>query len=63
MNRIASLSASVIAAASLSACIFAPPITRNVTDAADVTKMSQQAVVTCGAGNVKEVNAKSFTCK
>jgi hypothetical protein len=63
MNRIASLAASVIASALLSACIFAPPITHNVIDDAAFTKLSQQAAVTCGAGNVKEVNAKSFTCK
>jgi hypothetical protein len=29
----------------------------------DVAKMSEQALATCGAGQVKEVNARSFSCK
>ncbi|RTL34153.1 MAG: hypothetical protein EKK53_27050 [Burkholderiales bacterium] len=49
-------------AALLSACVFAPPVT-TTTDTASVTRMSEQALATCGPGNVKEVNAKSFTCK
>ena len=62
MPRTASLSTGVIAATLLSACVFAPPITAT-TDSAAITRMSDQAVATCGVGNVKEVNAKSFTCK
>lgn len=62
MNRIASFSAILAAAALLSACVFAPPSVHRA-DHADLAKMSEQALATCGAGNVKEVNAKSFTCK
>lgn len=62
MTRFASLSLAAAAATLLSACVFAPPI-NTPTDTTAVTRMSEQAVATCGAGNVKEVNAKSFTCK
>lgn len=62
MNRFASAAVAVIAASLLSACVFAPPVT-TPTDTQAVSKMSEQALATCGAGNVKEVNAKSFTCK
>ncbi|MBL8279001.1 MAG: hypothetical protein JNL93_20065 [Pelomonas sp.] len=62
MNRIATAATALTAAALLSACVFAPPVT-STTDSASITRMSEQAVATCGAGNVKEVNAKSFTCK
>ena len=62
MNRIATTATALTAAALLSACVFAPPVT-STTDSAAITRMSEQAVATCGAGNVKEVNAKSFTCK
>ncbi len=62
MTRFASFSLALAAAALLSACVFAPPSNYR-TDAADVAKMGEQAIATCGAGNVKEVNAKSFTCK
>jgi hypothetical protein len=63
MTRFAAFAASLAAAALLSACVFAPPSTSFPTDSNAITKMSEQAVATCGAGNVKEVNAKSFTCK
>ena len=62
MNRIATAATALTAAALLSACVFAPPVT-STTDSAAITRMSEQAVATCGAGNVREVNAKSFTCK
>ncbi len=62
MTRIASFSAILAAAALLSACVFAPPVTTSA-DASAIGKMSEQALATCGAGNVKEVNAKSFSCK
>lgn len=62
MTRFTSLPLALAAAALLSACVFAPPVTTG-TDSAAITRMSEQAVATCGAGNVKEVNAKSFTCK
>ncbi|HEV6965098.1 hypothetical protein [Roseateles sp.] len=62
MNRLTTLLAVSATTALLGGCVFAPPINTQ-TDAAAVTKMSEQAVATCGAGNVREVNAKSFTCK
>lgn len=53
------------AAAVLSAgCVIAPNTSEaNTQRMDDVRKMSEQATATCGAGNVKEVNSKSFTCK
>lgn len=62
MTRTASFCAALAAAALLSACVFAPPV-HTTTDTATVSKMGEQALATCGAGNVKEVSAKSFTCK
>lgn len=62
MNRLASAALALSAAALLSACVFAPPV-NTTPDTASITRMSEQALATCGAGNVKEVNAKSFTCK
>lgn len=62
IKRIATLSLPLIAAALCSACVFAPPVT-HVTDSNEVAKMGQQALATCGSGNVKEVTAKAFTCK
>ena len=63
MNRLASFALALTASALLSACVFAPPVGALPADSAAITKMSDQAVATCGAGNVKEVNAKSFICK
>ena len=62
MTRFAALSVTLAAASLLSACVFAPPVTVQ-TDSVAVAKMSEQATATCGAGNVREVSAKSFTCK
>jgi hypothetical protein len=62
MHRITTAVTALAAAALLSACVFAPPV-HTTTDTASMQKMSEQALATCGAGNVKEVNAKSFTCK
>lgn len=45
----------------LSACVIAPQASGDT--AGNVSKMSEQAQATCGAGQVKEVNAKSFSCK
>lgn len=64
MNRLASFALSLAAAAMLSACVFAPPAgSSNAFDADAMAKNSDRALATCGAGNVKEVNAKSFSCK
>ncbi|RZJ13007.1 MAG: hypothetical protein EOP39_02140 [Rubrivivax sp.] len=62
MNRFTSLALAFTTAALLTACVFAPPV-HNTTDTNAITKLSEQAVATCGAGNVREVNAKSFSCK
>ncbi len=62
MTRFTAVSTALATAALLSACVFAPPV-HNTTDATSISRMSEQAMATCGAGNVKEVNAKSFTCK
>ena len=62
MTRFTALFTALTAAALLSACVFAPPV-HTTTDSASISRMSEQALATCGAGNVKEVNAKSFTCK
>lgn len=57
--RLASIAAVIGAAMLCSACVIAP----NTANNADLNKMSEQAVQTCGAGFVKEVSAKSFSCK
>ena len=62
MTRFAAFSLALATATLCSACVFAPPV-QTRTDTADMAKISEQAVATCGAGNVREVNAKSFSCK
>ena len=64
MNRFAAFAISFAAATLLTACVFAPPAgSSNAFDADALAKNSERALATCGAGNVREVNAKSFTCK
>ena len=63
MTRFASFTLALTAAGLLSACVFAPPAGTLPADSTAITKMSEQAVATCGPGNVREVNQKSFTCK
>ena len=64
MNRFAAFAAAFTAALLLSACVFAPPAgSSNAFDADAMAKNTERAMVACGAGNVKEVNAKSFVCK
>ena len=64
MNRFVAFAASLAAAALLSACVFAPPAgSSNAFDADVMAKNSERALAACGAGNVKEVSAKSFSCK
>jgi hypothetical protein len=64
MNRFFAFAVSLSAAALLSACVFAPPsVSSNAFDADALAKNSERALVACGAGNVKEVSAKSFSCK
>jgi len=62
-QRITSLSLALAAAVLCSACVIAPPSSNRVADSAEIAKMGEQAVLTCGAGMVKEVSAKSFSCK
>lgn len=64
MSRFAAFALSLTAAALLSACVFAPPSnSSNAFDADALAKNSDRALIACGAGNVKEVSAKSFSCK
>lgn len=50
-----------IATISLSACISVSE--SNVESGKQIAIMSQQAVSTCGAGNVEKVTTTSFSCK
>ncbi len=59
--RIASFSLALVAATLCTACVIAPGSNRP--DMSDLERMSERAIATCGAGNVKEVNTKSFSCK
>ena len=62
--RPAALLIATAAAILSTGCVIAPNTTEASTQRMDdVRKMSDQATATCGTGNVKEVNAKSFTCK
>ncbi|WP_343631074.1 hypothetical protein [Roseateles sp.] len=62
--RTAAVMLAVAATALTTGCVIAPNSSEtNAQRAEDVRKMSEQATTTCGAGFVKEVNAKSFTCK
>jgi hypothetical protein len=63
IDRFASLSTALAAAALCSACVIAPPGSVQIGDSAEIAKMGEQATLTCGAGQVKEVSAKSFSCK
>ena len=45
-----------------SACVFAPERPASA-DSVQIQTMADQALKTCGAGNVKDVNPRSFTCK
>lgn len=63
LPRLSSLALIATAAVLATGCVFAPPSSYQQDVAGDVAKMSEKAIVTCGAGNVREVNAKSFTCK
>lgn len=62
-RRLSALSVALICALLATGCVFAPPSSYQNDVSGDVAKMSEKAIATCGAGNVREVNAKSFTCK
>lgn len=61
-SRGAALALALGGAALTSGCVVAPS-TSSPARTADVARMGELAVTTCGAGQVREVNAKSFTCK
>lgn len=61
ISRLALLSLALTGAALAGGCVITPGNYGN--QPGDVNKMSEQALATCGAGQVKEVNAKSFSCK
>lgn len=63
MKRIATLATVTLAALLSTACVIAPGSERIISDREALTQMSEQATKTCGAGNVKDVTHKSFTCK
>lgn len=63
MNRYAALTLASCASLLSAACVFAPPSSVRVNDSAELARMSEQALKTCGEGQVKEVSARSFTCK
>ncbi len=46
-----------------SACVITPGRTVHVNESAELARMSEQALKTCGEGQVKEVSAKAFSCK
>lgn len=61
-SRLAPPMALALAALACTGCVITPGGTQG-SHPADVAKMSEQALTTCGPGQVKEVNAKSFSCK
>lgn len=63
LHRLSSLALIATAAVLATGCVFAPPASFQKDISGDVAKMSEKALATCGAGNVREVDAKSFTCK
>lgn len=44
-------------------CVIVPSGTARATDATELARMGEQALKTCGEGQVKEVSARSFSCK
>ncbi|MCH7345461.1 hypothetical protein LZ017_18955 [Pelomonas sp. CA6] len=62
-RRLTPLALILAAPVLLSACVIASPGSSRNGEPGDLQKMGEQAVATCGAGNVKEVSARSFSCK
>ncbi len=62
MTRFATFALALTAALLSSACVLAPGASRS-SDPSDVARMGEQAIKTCGEGQVKEVNTRSFSCK
>jgi hypothetical protein len=62
MKNIAKFVFALASIASLSACIAVSDSGSIDTDKR-VAQMAQQALATCGQGNVEKVSASSFSCK
>jgi hypothetical protein len=60
-QRLALLGCTLLATLAITGCVITPH--SHSSQPGDLNKMSEQALATCGAGQVKEVNAKSFSCK
>lgn len=61
MKKIVATLGILLAGASLSACISVSE--SNHESGKQIAMMSQQAIVTCGQGNVDKVSTTSFSCK
>lgn len=61
MKKIISTLCILMAAGSLSACISVSE--SNMESGKQIAIMSQQAIATCGQGNVDKVTTNSFSCK
>ena len=60
-KKIIALSTVLLVVSSLSACISVSE--SNVESGKQIAIMSQQAIATCGQGNVEKVTTNSFSCK
>jgi uncharacterized protein YceK len=61
MKKILQTSAVVLAIATLSGCISVSE--HSVESSKQISVMAQQAITTCGQGNVDKVSTTSFSCK
>jgi uncharacterized protein YcfL len=61
MKKILQTSAVVLAIAALSGCISVSE--NSVESSKQISVMAQQAITTCGQGNVDKVSTSSFSCK
>ncbi|MFZ6817376.1 hypothetical protein [Undibacterium sp. Ji22W] len=61
MKKIISTLTILLAVCSLSACISVSE--SNMESGKQIAIMSQQAIATCGQGNVDKVTTNSFSCK
>lgn len=61
MKKVVSGFAILLATISLSACISVSE--SNLESGKQISLMSQQAITTCGQGNVDTVSTSSFKCK
>ncbi|MBI3283540.1 MAG: hypothetical protein HYZ65_01630 [Burkholderiales bacterium] len=61
MKKLIQILSLIALASSLSACISVSE--SNLEGSKQIAAMSQQAIATCGQGNVDKVTTNSFTCK